>query len=906
MTPFRVFRSRVLALFTKRHREALLSEEIQAHLDLLTDEYIRGGMSVADARAAARREFGGVEQIKETYRDQRGWPLVETTFRDLRYAVRSFRRRPGFVIAVVLSLSLGIGLNSAIFTVLNAVILRSLPVRNPWELFLALPQDDPATSRSALQFSYPVFDQLRRVAPATDTLSAMSRVARMYSMVRGESQTIAVQLVSGGFFSMLGVAPVRGRMLGDGDNQHVGGHAVAVISHAYWQRAFAGDPDVVGRGLTLNGTWFTIVGVSAPGFAGVWLESPVDVWVPLVMQGDVRYAQNFSNDDADPGKPFIPQEGIRWLDVVGRQTMPKAAGIAPALEAAFAATVAAQAERIDDPNRRARRLRQRLILEPFGEGFSNLRTRFATPLFALFAMAALILLIACANTVNLMLARAATMQREVAIRLSIGASRGRLIRQLLTESLLLGAIATAVGLLFAGWAGELLVRQATGATGPAPFAVAVDGPVIAFTVTAAVVTVLLFGLAPAFRTTSLQVGAALRVSAAGGSTVPPRLQKILVAAQVALSLVLLAGAGLFIRTLQNYARISLGFSHEQVLSVRLDPQAAGYSPARLSALYRDLVARVESIPGVSSASVAECALAIGCQNISGVTVEGYQPATDERVNAQENRISLNYFATTGMRLVEGRHFDSRDREDTTKVAIVNRAMAERYFRNGTAVGRHFGYGRLDTEVVGVVEDARVNRVQEPARPMAFFPMAQEITAARTLDVRAIGDPRSIAADVRRAVVEVDKALPIGSVTLLSDQVAGGLRQERLIAGLTSLFGILALGLASVGLFGVMSYAVSRRTTEFGIRMALGAQQSRVLRSVFRESLTVVAYGLAAGIPATLIVSSLLSSLLFGVSPNDPTTVFIAALLLAAVAAVATLLPAWRASRVDPMVALRCE
>jgi predicted permease len=685
----------------------------------------------------------------------------------------------------------------------------------------------------------------------------------------------------------------------------VGGHPVAVISHAFWQRAFAADPAAVGEWLSLNGTWFTIVGVGEPGFAGVWLESPVDAWIPLVMQSDVRYAQNYSNDDADPGKPFIPQEGIRWLDVVGRQTLPQA-GITPALEAAFAAAVATQAEGIDDPDRRARRLKQRLILEPFGGGFSNLRTRFATPLFALFGMTALILLIACANTANLMLARAATMQREVAIRLSIGASRGRLIRQFLTESLLLVAMATVVGLFFAGWAGDLLVRQATGVTGAAPFAVAVDGRVIAFTVAAAVVTVLLFGLAPAFRTTNLQVGTALRISAARGASVPPRLQKVLVAAQVALSLVLLAGAGLFIRTLQNYAHVSLGFSHEQVLSVRLDPQAAGYSSARLSALYRDLVARVESIPGVSSASVAECALAIGCQNIGGVTVEGYQPAPDERVNAQENRVSPNYFATTGMRLVAGRQFDSRDREDTAKVAIVNRAMAERYFRNGAAVGRRFGYGRLDTEVVGVVENARVNRVQEPARPMAFFPMAQEITPARTLDVRAVGDPRSIAAEVRRAVVEVDKGLPIGSVTLLSDQVAAGLRQERLIAGLTSIFGILALGLASVGLFGVMSYAVSRRTTEFGIRMALGAQQSRVLRSVFRESVTVVAYGLVAGIPVTLIVSSFLSSLLFDVSPNDPMIVSVAALLLAAVAAVASLLPAWRASRVDPMVALRCE
>jgi predicted permease len=624
------------------------------------------------------------------------------------------------------------------------------------------------------------------------------------------------------------------------------------------------------------------------------------------MQADVRYAQNYSNDDADPAKPFVPQEGIRWLDIVGRQATPQAAGMAPALEAAYATTVAAEAERIGDPDRRARRLRQRLVLEPFGRGFSNLRTRFAPPLFALFGMATLILLIACANTVNLMLARAGAMQREVAIRLSIGASRGRLIRQLLTESFVLVAAATGLGLLMAGSAGELLVRQATGATGSVPFAVDVNGRVLAFTAAAAVVTVLILGLVPAFRVTNLQLGTALRVSAARASSGQPKLQKGLVAAQVALSLVLLAGAGLFIRTLQNYARVDLGYSQDQVLSVRIDPQTAGYSPARLSALYRDLLARVESIPGVSNASVAECALAVGCQNIGSATIEGYQPAPDERVSVQRNRVSSSYFATIGMRLLAGRHFDDRDREDTPRVAIVNRTMAERYFRDGMAVGRRFGYGTPDVEIVGVVEDARVNRVQDPATPMAFFPMAQEITAARTLDVRAIGDPRSIAADVRRAVVEVDGALPIGGVTLLSEQVAGGLRQERLIAGLASLFGVLALGLASVGLFGVMSYAVSRRTTEFGIRMALGADERRVLAAVLVESLAVVGWGIAAGLPAAFLASRLLSGLLFGVGPADPTALSLAVILLVAVAALASVVPAWRASRVDPMVALRCE
>jgi predicted permease len=480
--------------------------------------------------------------------------------------------------------------------------------------------------------------------------------------------------------------------------------------------------------------------------------------------------------------------------------------------------------------------------------------------------------------------RAAARQREIAIRLSIGASRTRLIRQLLTESILLAATATAVGLLFAGWAGDLLVRHALGATGAAPFSAAVNVEVIAFTIAAAIVTVLLFGVAPAFRTTNLQPGTALKTSAARGSGARPRLQKFLVGSQVALSLVLLAGAGLFVRTLQNYARVSLGFSQEHVLSMSINPIAAGYPLARLPQLYRNLLARVETTPGVSSASMATCGLVTGCQTTSDISIDAYQPGAGEQVRVQENRISLNYFATTGMHLLEGRDFDDRDRADTPKVAIVNRAMAQHYFSGRSALGHSFGYGTHDTEIVGVVEDARVNRVQQPPVP-GLTPWRNWPT--HVLDARAIDDPRSI--DVRRAVAEVDPNLPIDRVTTLSEQVASSLNQERLIAALTSIFGLLALGLACLGLFGVMSYAVSQRTTEFGIRMALGAHRSRVVRSVLRESLTIVVYGLVAGIPAALIASFLLSDLLFGVNP-DLTTLSIAAALLVAVAAMASIRP----------------
>jgi predicted permease len=900
--------SRVVASFTRRRDDVALSDEIQVHLDQLAAEYARSGMSPDQARAAARREFGGVDQIKETYRDRQRLPVVETTLQDLRYAVRTFRRSPGFVAVVVVSLSLGIGLNSAIFSVLNTLILRSLPVRNPQELFVALPQV-PTTALGGLagiRFSYPVFEQLRRVVPAPGTLAAMTRISRMYGRTDGEqeSRLTPVQLVSGEYFSLFGISAERGRLFAPEDNQNIGGHAVAVISHGFWLRRFGGGPDVVGRGLTLNGVHFTIVGVTEPGFSGVWLEAPADVWIPLMMQAEVHYAQNFSDSDADADKPWIPQEGIRWLDIVGREGRPGAT--IAALDTAYRQTIAREAEHIGDSTYRDRFVQQRLMLQPFGQGFSNLRTRFAPPLIALLAMAALILLIACANTINLLLARAAAREREIAIRLSIGASRSRLIRQLLTESFVLVTMATAIGLVFAGWAGDLLVRQALGSTGSAPFSVDVNGRVLAFTIAASFATVLLFGLVPAFRATSVSLGTTLKLSAARGSSARPKLQKFLVAAQVALSLVLLVGAGLFARSLQNYAKVPLGFSQEHVLTVLINPHIAGYSSTRLSQLYRSLIDRVKTVPGVSSASLAMCGLASGCQTTSDIVVDGYQARAGEDLHIQENRVSPGYFATTGMRIVEGRAFDDHDTELAPKVAIVNRALVQRFFPDQRALGRRFGYDKPDTEIVGVVEDARVNRVQQPAVPMAFYPIAQDIVDAGVLDVRAAGDPRSMITEVRRAVTDVDSNLPIDRVTILSEQVASGLNQERLVAGLTSIFGLLALGLACFGLFGVMSYAVAGRTTEFGIRMALGAQQSGVLAAVFRESLMVVACGLAAGIPAVLASSRLLGDLLFGVDPTDPTTVSFAAMLLVGVAALASVVPAWRASRVDPMVALRCE
>jgi predicted permease len=899
----RQFMTRLFPWFRRRWSDADLSDEIRGHLELLTAEHMRHGMSPREARVAARRDFGGLDQVREQYRDQRALPFVDAFAQDLRYAVRTFRKSPGFVAAVVLSLATGIGVTSVVFTALNALMLMALPVSNASELFHLTAQSTNAAAAAApARFSYEAFTEFRRAAPVPQTVAAMSRVARMYRREDGrrEPVTTAVQLVSGEYFPVLGVTAFLGRTLNPADNQTPGGHPVAVMSHAMWTQTFGADPHIVGRTLIVNGQSLTVVGVAHAGFSGVWLESPVDLWVPLMMQQDVRYRQNYSASDSRPLEPWVPQDGIRWLDIIGRA--PKDDGrMAAALKAAYARRLS---ERVADPPTRERLRQQGIALQPFNRGFSNLRGNFAPPLYALFGMAAVILLIACANAANLLLSRASARRREIAVRLSLGASRSRVVRQLLTESGLLAALSCGLGLLVAGSAANLLVRSAIG--GAPRFAVDVDMRVVLFAVGAALLTVVLTGLVPALRSTGVPAGLALHLASARVIRAQPRLQKLLVASQVALSLVLVVAAGLFVQTLRNYSRVNLGFSQEHVLTMPLNLTSAGYPRERLGELSRALVERLESVPGVTSASTAMCALVAGCRSTSDVVIEGYQATPGEIVQVQENRVSLEYFATTGMRIVEGRGFDTGDRENTRLVAIVNRAMARRFFGDRTPVGKRFGYTQPpNTEIVGVVDDARVNRVQQAPVPMAYYPMAQG-AEVQVVDVRTAGNPRDAVNDIRRAVSDLLPDIPMGGITLLSDQVNSSLNQERLIAALTSIFGVLALALASLGLFGVMSYAVTQRTAEFGIRLALGASRGRVLTTVLRESLTVVGIGAAVGVAAVFAVARLLAALLFGVSGTDLSTVVAAVAILTAIAGIAGAAPAWRAARVDPMVALRHE
>jgi putative ABC transport system permease protein len=813
---------------------------------------------------------------------------------DLRAAFRSLRKQGLVTFTIVITLGLGIGANASMFSLVNAVVLRTLPVPTPDGLFVVRAAP-PLSSNN--RFSGPMVERLRQIAPPDAGVAAMSRVARAYTRTdaAAEIEPAALQLVSSSYFPVLGLRPAFGQPLPA--ETGFTPMPVAMISHRYWQRRFAGRADVLGRTIVVNGVSYTIVGVAPRGFSGVWLESPVDIWVPLTMDRAVKYSQNYSADGANFSLPWLSQPRIWWLDVIVRTSPERAATVASVLNSGVQDMATPDA---------------RIVLEPFANGFSAFRGRFATPLLALIAMAALVLLVACANVANLLLARAAVRQREMAIRMSLGAGRARLVHQLFTESVLLIVMAGAAALLFARWSSDLLVRTATASSAGAPFSTGLDLPVWAFTAAVALTSVVLFGLIPAWRTARVDVAAAIKAGSRGTSgTSTTRPARLLVVIQVGLSLVLVAGTGLLVRSFQNMLNVDLGFDSAHLLSVTFDPKLASgkpedATPEAIAALQQRVLDSVASVPGVTSASLAMCGMHTSCSaREDGFQIDGYEPGPKEQVVFLVNAVGPGYFSTVGMRLIAGRTFSDRDVTRAPKVAIVNRTLAEKYFRNGDGLGRRFGFQVKDIEIVGVVEDARLTSVKDAAVPTAYFPIAQRPTGARSLEVRSSGDPRQMIGAVRAAVRAVP-GVPLESIVPIEERIDTNLSEPRVIAFLASGFGALALGLAGFGLFGLLSYAVARRGSEFGIRMALGATRSRILGSVVREAFWLVLCGILLGIPFAIFGSRLISSMFFGLDPDDWSNFVIAAVPLVAVAAGCSILPALRASRVDPLAALREE
>ncbi|HVT58480.1 MAG TPA: ABC transporter permease [Thermoanaerobaculia bacterium] len=848
--------------------------------------------------------------------------MLETLGKDLRFALRMMGKSGAVTAVAVLSLALGLGGVTALFSLIDAVMLRRLPVSEPRRLVVFGLADGPNDSR----FSYPLYDQARRRGQTFSDLIAFTRDTRL--MVRaadavpgasghgGPAEPATGQLVSGSFFAGLGVGAAAGRTLTPGDDRVPGGHPVAVLSYGYWQRRFGSDPAAVGRGVTINGSPFTIVGVARRGFFGVQVGSSPDFFLPIMMQKDIRYRGNALTDgDSDPDKPWVGQAHIAWLNLVARLKPGVEARRARAeFEVLFHQSSRALFGGEPDKDPLNDSLRARITVAPADRGLSDFRRGRAQQLLILMCGATLVLLIACANVANLLLARAAGRRKEVAIRLSIGAARGRLVRQLLTESVLLAGAGATCGLLLAFWGRRLLLRLAAIGANALSLDAGLDLRMLAFAAGACLATALLFGLVPALQATRVELSSTLKEGGrgfhGGGATERSRLPlgKALVIVQVGLSLLLLIGTGLFLRSIDNLERLNTGFARDHLTLVRINPRLLGLTDPQLTSLYQRLLERVTALPGVRSASLSLDAPLSGSRRSSSALVAGYTPGRNQEPAVQEETVTPRYFETVGIQLLEGRGIGPQDQAATAKVAVINETMARHYFAGRSAVGRRFGYGKRadEIEIVGVVRDARFISLRGATPMMAFRPVAQAVEALGDLEVRTWTGPGAFAEQLRHALREVEPNLPIDRIGTAEEQIGRSLSGELAVARLTSIFGILALLLAAIGLYGVMSYGVARRTNEIGLRMALGAKRGTVLGLIFREAMLLTAAGIVIGLAFAMAAAPLAKSQLFGLAAGDPPTLGLATLVLLVIAGLTGLLPAQRAASVNPMVALRSE
>ena len=853
--------------------------------------------------------------------------LEDELFQDLRYGVRMLLKSPGFTAVVVLTLALGIGANTAIFNLTNAALLRPLPVKDPQQLTLFTIVDPQGSANS---FNYPLIEQFVQNNHSLTGIAAATGAERTRMSepgAGGQVEMVQATRVSGNFFSVLGVGAVAGRTLTEDDDKASEPQPVAVISYHFWKRRFGLDPSVVGKKIILDDFPFTIIGVAPPGFFGFEVGDRPDVWWPLRMI-----------PVAAPNNQILTESGSWWLRVMARLkpgvSIEQARAemdlifknqinqIAPERAAAFT------------PAQRRNHFERSIRLDSGRTGFTYLRRTITQPLLILMTVVGLVLLIACANVANLLLARAAGRRKEIAVRLALGAGRWRLIRQLLTESFVLTALSGALGLLFAYSASGLLLsylpQQRT-----FTFDLTPDARVLGFTFIVSMLTGILFGLAPALRATRLDLTSSLKDTAgAGGGRVRLELHKALIVAQVALSLFLLVGAGLFVRSLQNLRDLDAGFNRENIALFRLDLGGDYTLPRRLN-LYKQLLERLERLPGAQAASLSNINLLSGNNSTAGIVVEGYAARSDEDLNCHQLLVGPKFFATMGIPVLLGRDFGSQELQPPDGFngtppaagqpsqsslafsgpipAIINQTMARYFFGTENPLGRRFHYRggsrrNVSIEVIGVVKDSKYRTLREETPRTFYLPFFQWTRegGVGAVQLRTFGDPTGVTAAIQRTVRELDPQIQVLNLQTMNDVVNESLTQERFVAQLAGFFSLFALLLACIGLYGVMSYAVARRTSEIGVRMALGAQRGDIIRLVMREVMMLVTAGMILGLGAALAATRLVTSLLFGLQPGDPTTIALAALLMLAVAALAGYLPARRASRVDPMVAMRCE
>jgi predicted permease len=811
---------------------------------------------------------------------------MSALIQDLRYGLRMLWKSPATTLVAVLTLGLGIGANTTIFSWVRALLIDPLPAVREMERLAVLSVSNADGSESSL--SYPDFVDYRDRSEVLEGLAAYDLQAVNLGG-GGKPERVWGMIVSGNYFEVMGVTPTLGRGFLPAEDREPGAHPVAVISHGLWQRRFGGDPSIVGREIPINNRAFTVVGIAPPDFHGSFPGLGLDVWVPLMMQTAVV-----------PGTDRLPERGNHWLDASARLKRGVSRAKAEASMSAVAARVYQEQGGTAENSPRIRLLPVR----DSGAG------EFIGPLLAaLLGVVAVVLLIACANIANLMLAKATVRGREAAVRLALGASRARLVRQFLTESILLGILGGMAGWLMAQWTSGVLAWVIPPTDFPVSLVIRLDGQVLLFTLVASILTGLIFGLAPALQASRTDPAPAMKGEGAlsGKHRGRARLRGALVVAQVSLSLILLICGGLFLRSLERARTLNPGFDAKGVLLASMDLFPNGYDAERGQALYQRILERVASLPGVEQASLArKIPLSFQGTSSNSLVVEGYQPGKDETAWAFINMVGPAYFQTMRIPLLQGRDIESSDTGQQAPVAIVNEAFARRYWPGQEAVGRRIQYGETWVTVVAVARDGKYHKLDEPPSPYLFLPVLQFYRPDMTLHVRVQGDPLTFAAAVQHEILALDPDLPVFGMRTLEASLGAARMPQQLGGLLLGSFGLLALLLASVGLYGVMAFTVGQRVHEVGIRMALGAGPADIRRMIVRQGMLLAGLGVAIGWAGALGAGQLLSGFLFGVSAVDPLSFAAIPLLLAGVTLLACYLPARRASKVDPMVALRFE
>ncbi|HEV2396230.1 MAG TPA: ABC transporter permease [Candidatus Sulfotelmatobacter sp.] len=917
LTAMRVFASRLLGSFRRRRFDAGIEEEFQSHLQMLADRFVSQGMTKAEALRAAKQQFGGVAQVEEELRERSGLAFLDSLWQDLCYGLCMLRRSPGFTAVAVLTLALGIGANTAIFSIVDAVMLRFLPVRNPKQLVLLnrtgglnVVQSDNG-SPNAEPFSYPTFEAIRAHNHVFSEVFGFVPLdvpgyEKANVNISGQASLAEAELVTGDYFSGLGVSPIIGRIIGPQDEK-AEAPRTAVISYGYWSRRFGHNSAALGTTIVIDGVPFTIVGVTPPLFFGVQPGRAVDVWVPL--RDDPKLLPYGMTAAPGSGDPFSSRDWW-WLMIMGRLKSGVTTQQAAAqVEVLFQQSIAGSFK--EKP-----KVPPHIKIESGQQGLANLQQQFSKPLWILMVVVGMVALIACANIAGLLIARSQTREREIALRLSLGASQRRVVRQLLTESVLLASVGGLLGLLLAYWGSRALLLLMSSGGHALNLALQLNPEVLAFTAGVSVLTAILFGLAPALRSARTDLNSALK-EAPGARPSSSRLKRsragsLLAISQVALSLLLLVGAGLFVRTLQNLANQNLGFNQHDLLLFAVDPAKEGYKGQALIDFYERLLRHLQVLPGVRSATASEEPLLSGMQDSWDVSIEGLKSKPGQ---IEWNNVGPSFFETMGIPLLAGRGIQWQDTASSLKAVVVNDAFARQFldgrspigykitFKNFLSKGPDFSY-----EIVGMVRDAKYASLRRAPQPTVYAPFSQAPFPMWMLhyEIRTAGNPTTIVPAVRDVVHSLDSNVPLSEVKTQTEQIAESSMQERMFAQVTSFFSALAALLSCIGLYGLIAYSVARRTHELGVRMALGAQREDVLRMVIRQGMLLAGIGIIVGIGGALALTRFLRSMLFEIKPTDPTTFVGVAILLALVALLASYIPARRAMRVDPMVALRYE